>query len=70
MGGTPPSMLWDKHGPRSDKYFHAGNVLKTLIRGHFGPLGACGGQTKQTMVGIEVVYGILEQIGIVQQAQK
>ena len=40
-----------------------------------GPLGASGGpkrpnQTKQTMVGIEVVRGTLEQVGRVQRAQK
>ena len=36
----------------------------------FGPLEASGGQTKQSMVGILVVYGILEQVGSVQQGQK
>ena len=36
----------------------------------FGPLEAATGQTKQTMVGIQVVYGILEQVGGVQQAQE
>ena len=36
--------------------------------GSFGPLEASGGQTKRTMVGIKVVYGILEQVGSVQQA--
>ena len=38
--------------------------------GSFGPLQAIGGRTKQTMVGLEVVYGILKQVGSVQQAQK
>ena len=37
---------------------------------HFGPLDASRGQTKQTMVGIKVDYGISEQVGRVQQAQK
>ena len=39
------------------------DIPKTLI-------WAFGGQTKQTMAGIEVVYDILEQVGSVQQAQK
>ena len=38
--------------------------------GLFGPLEVSRGQTKQTMGGIEVVYGILEQVESVQQAQK
>ena len=38
--------------------------------GAFGPLETSRGQTKQTMVGIEVVYGILEQVRSVQHAQK
>ena len=38
--------------------------------GSFGPLGVIGGQTKQTMVGTKVVYGILEQVGSVQRPQK
>ena len=37
--------------------------------GSFGPLEASRGQTKQIMVGVEVVYGILEQVGSVQQAK-
>ena len=38
--------------------------------GSFGPLEASRGQTKQTMVGIKVVYGKLEQVGSVQRARK
>ena len=41
--------------------------------GHWGlqrPLKASRGQTKQTMVGMIVEYGILELVGSVQQAQK
>ena len=41
-----------------------------LILGLWGPLYASRGQTKQTTVGIKVVYGILEQVGSVQQTQK
>ena len=38
--------------------------------GSFGPLEASRGQTRQTMVGIKVVYGKLEQVGSVQRARK
>ena len=38
--------------------------------GSFGPLDASRGQTKQTMVGIKVVYGKLEQVGSVPRARK
>ena len=49
------------------------DIPKTLIWAHLGlwkPPEACRGQTKQTMVGIEVKYGILEQVGSVQHVQK
>ena len=36
-----------------------------LIWGLWGPLEASRGQTKKTMVGIKVVYAILEQVGSV-----
>ena len=38
--------------------------------GSFGPLEAIRGQTRQTMLGIEVVYDRLEQVGSVQRAWK
>ena len=38
--------------------------------GLLGPLEVSRGQTKQTMGGIEVVYGILKQVGSVQRPQK
>ena len=38
--------------------------------GSCGPLKASRGQTKHTMVGIEVAYGILEQVGILQRVHK
>ena len=38
--------------------------------GSFGPLEASRGQTRQTMVGIKVVYGMLEQVGSVQRSRK
>ena len=34
------------------------------------PLKASRGQTKHTMVGIQVAYGILEQVGILQRVHK
>ena len=43
---------------------------KNTYLGSSGPLEASRGQTKKTMVGIKVVYGILEQVGSVQHAQK
>ena len=43
---------------------------ETLIWAHLGLLEASKGQTTQTLVGIKVVYGILEQVGSLQQAQK
>ena len=43
---------------------------EALIWAHLGLLEASRGQIKQTMVGIKVVYGILEQVGSLQQAQK
>ena len=46
------------------------NTHLGLILGSFGPLKAIRGQTRQTLVGIKVVYGMLEQVGSVQQAQK
>ena len=42
----------------------------TLNWGSSEPLEASGGQTKQTVVGVIVVYGILEQVGSAQRAQK
>ena len=38
---------------------------KRLIWGSFGPLEASRGQTRQTMVGIKVVYNMLKQVGSV-----
>ena len=38
--------------------------------GSFEPLEASSSQTKQTIEGIVVVYGILQQVGSVQRAQK
>ena len=38
--------------------------------GSFGLLEAARGQTKQTMVGTKVEYGILEQVGSVQRPQR
>ena len=49
---------------------YADAVLTTEHLGSFGPLEASRGQTRQTMVGIKVVYGKLEQVGSVQRAQK
>ena len=46
------------------------NIHLGLIWGSFGPLEASSGQTRQTMVGIIVVYGKLEQVGSVQRARK
>ena len=45
-------------------------ILLWADLGLFGPLKASGGQTKQTMVGIQVVYGIWEQVGSVQRDKK
>ena len=58
-------------GLRSDtsRHYYAWDVLKALIRAHLGPLEASRGQTKQTLVGRKVVYGKLEQVGSIQQAQ-
>ena len=47
---------------------HLGLIWAHL--GSFGPPEASRGQTRQTMVGIKVVHGILEQVGNVQRARK
>ena len=48
-----------------------GDIPKTLIGGvSSGPLEASQGQTKQTMVGSKVVFGMLEQVGRIQPGQK
>ena len=57
---------------------HHGNTTLGTSRKHsfgayfgsFGPLEAIRGQTRQTMEGIKVVYGILEQVGSVPRARK
>ena len=46
---------------------------ENTVSGYSGlwrPLGAYKGQTKQTMAEIKVMYGILEHVGSVQQAQE
>ena len=55
------------------KRYDSRDIPKTVIWAHlglWGPLEAIRGQTRQTMVGIKVVYGILEQVGSVQRAWK
>ena len=47
---------------------HLGLIWAHL--GSFGPLEAIRGQTRQTMVGIKVVYGKLEYVGSVPRARK
>ena len=63
--------LWERCSePISDKSrsYHLGTSPKTRFRAH---LGLCGppelsrGQTRQRMIGMKVVYGILEQVGSV-----
>ena len=60
---TTVISLWER--PENT---HLGLIWAHL--GSFGPLEASRGQTKQTKVGIKVVYGILEQVGSVQRARK
>ena len=61
--------MWDHletcSRPRSDQslWGHPENT-------DWGLIWASRGQTKQTMVGLEDVYGILAQVGSVQPAQK
>ena len=66
------SRLEASNRPRSDisRRCYSREIPKILIWAHLELLEACRGQTKQTMVGIKVVYGILEQVGSFQQAQK
>ena len=53
---------------------HRDNIALGTFRKHscglIGASWAFSGQTKQTMVGIPVVYGTLEQVESVQRAQK
>ena len=61
---------------RAQEVIYHGNITLGTSRKHsfgahlgsFGPLEASRGQTRQTMVGIKVVYGRLEQVGSVQRS--
>ena len=76
MGGKPTSP--DAVGGLTRAHEQYTTVISLWERpentdvGSFGPrsLEASRGQTKQTMVGIKVVYGKLEQVGSVQGARK
>ena len=62
-------MLWKgQEAPRShiSRQYHVRDVPKTPFRAHLGlwrPPEASGGQTRQTMVGTKVAWGMLEVFG-------
>ena len=65
---TSPDVVKGREGPRShiSRQYHVRMSRKTPFRAHLGlwrPPEASGGQTRQTIVGTKVAWGMLEVFG-------